>query len=323
MHNVYRKLEVEKLENAILRDPHCSKATETRRSCTIATSGRLQHNGNQKATFFIPSVRIIKKENIKNMCKTTSSQLQLGVGRFGTCYLRVFTHYKVCVKEFKKYNTEAFVNEANILAKLNHLNLPYLFGVCVDEVPSLVTSYHGINDTSVTLHKAVSLPSETVQSLLNDSATWMDILKQAASGLKCLHTHYKVIHNDIKSDNICISSSVITSRITAVIVDFGKACYASDGKSYKLTDSQKEQYKANHPHIAPDLRDGVCTQSVQSDVYSFGRMIKLINGVTHLQKEELDLLSNKCMQHHNYLRPEMYTIVESIEQVAIDIDTAF
>ena len=67
-----------------------------------------------------------------------------------------------------------------------------------------------------------------------------------------------------------------------MIVDFGKACYLCDEKSYKLTDSQKKRYKANHPHIAPNLRDGICTQSVQSDVYSFARMIKLINGVTHL-----------------------------------------
>ena len=49
------------------------------------------------------------------MCKTTSSQLQLGVGRFETYHLRIFTHYKVCIKEFKKCNTETFVNEANIL----------------------------------------------------------------------------------------------------------------------------------------------------------------------------------------------------------------
>jgi len=70
-----------------------------------------------------------------------------------------------------------------------------------------------------------------------------------------MHTNNKVIYNDIKSDNICLVSSLTTEIcVKAVIIDFGKVC----GKLYKLSDSQKERYKKDHLHIAPDLRDGAC-----------------------------------------------------------------
>lgn len=45
----------------------------------------------------------------------------------------------------------------------------------------------------------------------------MDIL----SGLDHLHSHCKILHNDLKDDNIALSKNL--SQIKAVIVDFGKA----------------------------------------------------------------------------------------------------
>ena len=115
-----------------------------------------------------------------------------------------------------------------------------------------------------------------------------NILKQVTTGLNCMHTKYQVIHNDIKSDNICLASSFTTAMcVQAVIVDFGKACNVTNGKSYKLSDIQKEQYKKDHPHIAPDLRDGACKQSILSDIFALGRVIKLVNSVPQLQREDI------------------------------------
>ena len=162
---------------------------------------------------------------------------------------KLFSHFKICVKEFKKPNTTSFITEANILSSFNRCNLPYLFGVCIGDHPALIImSYHGFDDKSVTVHSAVSSKSEILKVLLNNSASWIDILKQIANGLDCMHTKYKVIHNDIKSDNICLTTTSTTkAHVQAVIIDFGKACAITQSKSYKLTKVQKEKYKEKPP----------------------------------------------------------------------------
>ena len=40
------------------------------------------------------------------------------------------------------------------------------------------------------------------------------------------------------------------------------------GNFYRLSEAEKEQYKKNHCHIAPDLRDGLCMHSTESDIFS-------------------------------------------------------
>ena len=52
--------------------------------------------------------------------------------------------------------------------------------------------------------------------------------------------------------------------VQAVIIDFGKACDANIGKTYTLVESQKEQCKKDHSHIAADLRDEASQQSAYS-----------------------------------------------------------
>ena len=72
-----------------------------------------------------------------------------------------------------------------------------------------------------------------------------------------------------------------------MIIDVGKACNITSGKSYR---HRKSNTKKDHPHIAPDLRDGICKQSTLSDVFSLGRMIKLVNNIPQLHREDLEEL---------------------------------
>ena len=194
------------------------------------------------------------------------------------------------------------------MSKFNHTSLPYLFGVTVGEELSLITSYHGLNEESVTLHLAVHSKPEVTRKLLDDGNTWINILTQITNGLNSLHSEYKLLHNDLKMDNICLTSS-LNSQLQAVIIDFGKACDIHRGKLYRLTENEKEHYKIHHAHIAPDLRDGVCRQSTQSDIYSLGRILNLVNNLLDLQNEDLKQLSDKCMQYHNNLHPNMVAIL--------------
>ena len=66
-----------------------------------------------------------------------------------------------------------------------------------------------------------------------------------------------------------------------VIIDFGKACEIVHGKLYRLTSKEREEYKINHPQIAPDLRDGLCKQSEASDIYSYGRIANMVSRKTN------------------------------------------
>ena len=135
---------------------------------------------------------------------------------------------------------------------------PYLFGVCIGQHPSILTSFHEINGNSVTLHRALfSLVKEEKE--LPDDLNWLEILEHITCGIELLHCKYNFLHNDLKCDNIVLMATD-TATIRPVIIDFGKV---SKGKLYNLTPTEKKQYAAHHPHIAPDLRDGRA-----SDIFS-------------------------------------------------------
>lgn len=59
-----------------------------------------------------------------------------------------------------------------------------------------------------------------------------------------------------------------------MLVDFGKSNYVKHIKRHVLTQQEKEQYRINHRHIAPDLVDGISDVSTASNVYSYGRLFK-------------------------------------------------
>ena len=74
----------------------------------------------------------------------------------------------------------------------------------------------------------------------------------ASAAINYLHTKtVPIFHNNLKEDNIIVEVSCGATK--SVIIDFGKACYENEAKMYSLTASDREAYKKNHPHIAPDL----------------------------------------------------------------------
>ena len=292
------------LENAVLRD---SSSTIRRvyniksNRQTVGTSGHLLPTRNDHVSLF-PQIKLINKEDLGISCK------QLGEGRFGKCFLHAYSHFKVCSKVFKKMNNSSFICEANILSQFSHPNLPFLFGVDITEPQSIVTSFHGVHDQPTTL---ISVLSSQSNVFANEkiNINWIDLLRQIACDLECLHSKHKLIHNDIKGDNIVLSLAPVVLNVKPVIIDFGKACEIAKGKTYKLTESEKDKYKQVHMHIAPDLRDGLCVQSTSSDVYSFGKLLnKTVN--SHLAEHtELNDLSNKCMQYHHASHPKLHSIL--------------
>ena len=56
------------------------------------------------------------------------------------------------------------------------------------------------------------------------------------------------------------------------------------------------------------LRDGICTQSASSDIYSFGKLVNVLIKSHVLHNTELEDLSHKCMQYHSISRPNLHGI---------------
>ena len=80
-------------------------------------------------------------------------------------------------------------------------------------------------------------------------------------------------------------------EFNAVIIDFGKD---GQGKKYTLTDYDRKLYKTRHPHIAPDLRDGLTNQDKYSDVYSAGCLLILLMEKKVLVNPAIYKLANLC-----------------------------
>ena len=87
-----------------------------------------------------------------------------------------------------------------------------------------------------------------------------------------------------------------------MLIDFGKACLVLAAKAYDLSMEDKAKYAKHHPQIAPDLRDGKCKQSVYSNVYSFGRVLKIVNQEVNIHLPVLTNLGNMCTMYSNTSR---------------------
>lgn len=210
----------------------------------------------------------------------------IGQGRFGVCKLKKFRGTQVAVKEFKdsEVTMAEVLNEAKFLSTLTHISLPMLFGVITKESPyCIVTQFYGINGKSVTLH-AVLLDN----SLCDLSKTNIyGFLYQLTDAICYLHAK-KVIHNDIKTDNIVVvQESGPIEEYAPVLIDFGKAKRATETKVKRLSEREKAFYRKYHSHIAPEVIDGTHRPSVKSDVFSLGVVMRKLSCVVEEKLEEI------------------------------------
>ena len=138
----------------------------------------------------------------------------------------------------------------------------------------------------------------------NPSASLMlDDWKSIINGitLATFYLHSKsILHNDIKGNNVVIEGKV--GEIRSILIDLGKGCFMKHAKAYHISKEKRQQHAKKYPHIAPDLINGHCKQSEKSDIYSLGRIIKLINDkIMHIPA--LESTSKHCMEYLCNQRP--------------------
>ena len=237
------------------------------------------------------NVRRFTKEEI-----VIKKNIILGQGMFGKCFYGTVGPLKTCVKVLRPCHDQSIlIREANVMSSLCHSSVAYLYGVCLEgKYKMLVINYLGQNLQSITLHSVFF--SKSSSNFASIQWNWKAILVCVADGMKYLHEK-NILHNDLKEDN------VIISECSATIIDFGKACYKKNGRIYNLSLIEKQQYILKHPHICPCLRDGTCKQCMETDVYSFGRILSQFADKV-LPFPSLVKLSNECMQYDYLKRPQ-------------------
>ena len=148
-----------------------------------------------------------KKVNVGTKKSDFVIQKKLGEGHFGSVSLvsSNITHKLYAMKEIKsnRYQSEAqrkeVEKEIKLLENLNHPHvITYFTSFRDDESTYIITEYINGGSLENLLKKNIS------QGKLIEERTLWDFLIQSLSGLLYLHENKKIIHRDIKLDNILL-----------------------------------------------------------------------------------------------------------------------
>lgn len=137
-----------------------------------------------------------------------------------------------------------FVNEARLLRKIRHPHIVEFIGVGkVDgggpgqpvRAVYIVHEFMAGGSLKATLVKQMKRPRKAVYSYA-DALTW---LTQIASGLAYLHASTpRVIHRDVKPENVLLTRDARSGRLVAKLADFGLHALVKDSKPGKEGDTQ-------------------------------------------------------------------------------------
>ena len=104
-------------------------------------------------------------------------------------------------------------------------------------------------------------------------AHWFEIIANIARALQHVHK-VGFVHNDIKANSVVLDRVDATlTRCNPVLIDFKKSLPLTGLKGPKVM-SEKQQIKDTN--IAPEIVTGKKGQSIESDIYSFGKMTDVI-----------------------------------------------
>ena len=198
----------------------------------------------------------------------------IGAGRFGTIKqaklhkLRLTVAAKIM--DTATCSKKAILSEAIVGMTLSgHNSFPYFFGLVGESI--ILMEYLRPPKGSTREEAAPTLAMKLKSGISRNELrhTCCEILKAIAF----MHSK-KILHNDIKSDNVIVSNTV-------KVIDFGKATLMSNPVVYNIAEGSQESvtYNTRHRHLAHELRNiSGSKQSVLTDTYSIGYLLKHAGG---------------------------------------------
>ncbi|KAF0909147.1 hypothetical protein E2562_031898 [Oryza meyeriana var. granulata] len=198
---------------------------------------------------------------------------KIGEGGFGVVYKgQLPDGQEVAVKKLTKENKvqglKEFMNEVDLIAKLQHRNLVHLLGCCIHCSERLLI-YEYMSNKSVDAFIFIERRRATL--------SWkkrMDIILGVARGLLYIHkdSRLTIIHRDLKAANVLLDDDMV-----AKISDFGIARRFNSSSGHQdctITDRIIGTPGYMSPEYAMDGK-----LSFMQDVYSFGvLLLEIISG---------------------------------------------
>ncbi|KAF5450361.1 hypothetical protein F2P56_030721 [Juglans regia] len=193
---------------------------------------------------------------------------KLGQGGFGPVYKgKLNDGREIAVKKLSHSSNQGmkeFMNEAKLLARVQHRNVVNLLGYCVHGEEKLLVYEYVSNE---------SLDKFIFKSNRREELDWkrrFDIIAGIARGLLYLHedSHNCIIHRDIKASNVLLDDKWVPK-----IADFGMARLFPEDETHVNT-----RVAGTNGYMAPEyVMHG--NLSVKADVFSFGVLVlELISG---------------------------------------------
>ncbi|XP_054776332.1 G-type lectin S-receptor-like serine/threonine-protein kinase SD1-13 isoform X2 [Prosopis cineraria] len=194
---------------------------------------------------------------------------KLGQGGFGPVYKGMLRDGKeIAVKRLSRLSgqgMEEFMNEVELISKLQHRNLVRLLGCCIEGDEEILVYEYMPNK---------SLDAYIFDPLQQKSLDWgkrFNIIEGIARGLLYLHrdSRLRIIHRDLKASNI-----LLDEQMNPKISDFGIAKLFEGGKDQANT----TRIVGTYGYISPEYAtEGLYSE--KSDVFSFGvLLLEIISG---------------------------------------------
>ncbi|KAK1262897.1 Cysteine-rich receptor-like protein kinase 25 [Acorus gramineus] len=196
---------------------------------------------------------------------------KLGEGGFGPVYKgRLEDGREIAVKRLSrgsKQGAKEFMNEAKLLARVQHRNIVNLLGYCTRGDLDKLLVYEFITNDS--LDKHLFCQEAKRREVLGWTKRY-DVITGVARGLLYLHedAHTCIIHRDIKASNI-----LLDEKWAPKIADFGMARLFPEDQTHVNT-----RIAGTNGYMAPEyVMHG--NLSVKADVFSFGVLVlELVTG---------------------------------------------
>ncbi|TQD89684.1 hypothetical protein C1H46_024819 [Malus baccata] len=251
---------------------------------------------NKASTYF--GVQVFTYTELEEATENFSPAKEIGDGGFGTVYYgklhdgRVVAVKRLYENNFKR--VEQFMNEVEILTRLQHRNLVKLYGCTSKRSRELLLVYEYIPNGTVADH----LHGKRVESGFLSWPVRLSIAIDTADALAYLHRN-DVIHRDVKTNNILLDDDFCVK-----VADFGLSRLFPNDATHVSTAPQ-----GTPGYVDPEYYQ--CYQLTdKSDVYSFGVvLIELLSSLqavdTNRHRLDINLANLAVNKIQNHLVNEL------------------
>lgn len=242
--------------------------------------------------------------------KNLSILKEVGRGSYGIAYMGKLSRsdrvndsmvaVKCPIDQSNSDVIKSFYRELKILnyMRLSKLeNVQFLLGAIFDDsqgiLEKIVTTFVGINSEPTALNRVLAKEAKYNFTL----SKFLRFSQSLCKTLLSLHS-IGLLHNDLKSNNVLVRFP----EISAVIIDFGRACLIHESKKKKV---MREQTQC--PWVAPEVNKQLCAPSVYSDIFSVGYILQnSVKNMAHCGSlAKLTQLADKCLCMEPSSRPSL------------------